>query len=242
MKHKHIHKSEERRIAAAHVVPPPARLIPRIPRIQELCRGKRVLDVGCCNHSNFEHLEEGGFLHAEIAKVAAAVVGFDNDIESIKEMVAHGFKVIEGNAENIPAANLGEFDVIVAGELIEHLSNAGLFLDSAHASLKPGGLLVSTVPNAWAFSRIKQLYKGLDDTLWTHPQHTCWYSRATALELFQRHGFKVIELGFCDMRTSNQLLKRVRDWLRLGWARKPEFAESVFVVGQKPGGRELINV
>src|SRR3954464_14811640 len=148
MRHRHIHKAEERRIASEVSARYPARLIPRIPRIQELCRGKRVLDVGCCNHSNFEQLGEGGFLHAEIAKVAAAVVGFDNDTESIKEMVAHGFKVVEGNAEDIPAANLGEFDVIAAGELIEHLSNAGLFLDSAYASLKPGGLLVATVPNA----------------------------------------------------------------------------------------------
>ncbi len=234
MRHKHIHKSEEKRIRAEASALPAPRLIPRISRIQELCRGKRVLDVGCCNHSNFDQLEGSGFLHAEIAKVAATLIGFDNDSESIKEMVSHGFRVIEGNAENIPATNLGEFDVVVAGELIEHLSNAGLFLESAYASLKPGGVLVATVPNAWAFSRIKQLYKGLDDTLWTHPQHTCWYSRATALELFQRHGFKVVQLDFCDMRTSDQPLKRLRDWLRLGWARKAEFAESVFVVGQKP--------
>lgn len=234
MKHKHIHQAEERRIAAQTSIAGPPRLVPRIARIQELCRGKRVLDVGCCNHSNFELIDQGGFLHAEITKVAGSVVGFDNDSESIKGMIAQGFKVVQGNAENIPAANLGQFDVVVAGELIEHLSNAGLFLDSAHASLKPGGLLIATVPNAWAFSRVKQLYKGLDDLLWTHPQHTCWYSRATALELFQRHGFQVIELAFCDMRTSEQPLKRLRDWLRLRWARKPEFAESVFVVGKKP--------
>src|SRR4051794_31126984 len=105
MKHKHIHKGEERRLGTMSAAPPPARLIPRIQRIQELCRGKRVLDVGCCNHCNFEQLAEGGFLHAEIAKAAAAVVGFDNDTESIKEMISHGFKVTEGNAENIPAAN-----------------------------------------------------------------------------------------------------------------------------------------
>jgi 2-polyprenyl-3-methyl-5-hydroxy-6-metoxy-1,4-benzoquinol methylase len=233
MKHQHIDQSEERRVNAAKAAFTPARLIPRIPRIQELCRGKRVLDVGCCNHSNFEQLDQGGFLHAEIARAAAKVVGFDNDLQSVKAMAAHGFEVREGNAENIPAAGLGEFDVIVAGELIEHLSNPGLFLDGAYASLKPSGILIATVPNAWAFSRIKQLYKGLDDILWTHPQHTCWYSRATVLELFQRHGFQVSELGFCDMRTSNQMLKRLRDRLRLGWARRAEFAESVFIVGQK---------
>lgn len=210
-----------------------ASLIERIPRIRALCAGKRVLDVGCCNHADFDRLAEGGFLHAEIAKSATELIGLDNDAESIQQMAPLGFRVILGNAENIPASKLGLFDVVVAGELIEHLSNPGLFLDGARASLQPGGLLISTVPNAWSFSRLKQLYKGIDDAAWTHSQHTCWYSKATIRALFERHHFEVIELGFCDLRTSNRWLKRTRDWLRFRWARKPEFAESVFIVGRR---------
>jgi SAM-dependent methyltransferase len=40
------------------------------------------------------------------------------------------------------------FDVVVAGELLEHLSNAGSFLDEAWRILSPSGILVGTVPNA----------------------------------------------------------------------------------------------
>jgi 2-polyprenyl-3-methyl-5-hydroxy-6-metoxy-1,4-benzoquinol methylase len=205
----------------------------RVARIQELCKGRRVLDVGCCNHGNLSKWEAGQFLHAEIAKTAGDLHGLDNDIEALEKLKERGFKVHEGNAEKLEAAALGQFDVVVAGEIIEHLSNPGLFMDGAYSLLNPGGVLVATVPNAWSFTRLKQLYKGLDDVQWTHSQHTAWYSKATIAALFRRHGFEPVELGFCDMYKSSRWLKTFRDRLRLGWAMKPEFSESVFIVGRK---------
>ena len=205
----------------------------RVTHIQELCKGKRVLDVGCCNHGNLSKWETGQFLHAEIAKTAGDLHGLDNDTEAIKKLTERGYKVHEGNAEKLDPGKLGQFDVIVAGEIIEHLSNPGLFMDGAHALLKRDGFIVATVPNAWSFTRLKQLYKGLDDVQWTHSQHTAWYSKATIAALFRRHHFEPVELGFCDMYKSSRWLKTLRDRLRLGWAMRPEFSESVFIVGKK---------
>ena len=211
--------------------------VDRVKRIQDLCAGKRVLDVGCCNHGNLSKWDAGQFLHAEIAKTAGDLHGLDNDTEAIKKLVERGYKIHEGDAEKLNPAALGQFDVVVAGEIIEHLSNPGLFLDGAYSLLNPGGILVATVPNAWSFTRLKQLYKGLDDVQWTHSQHTAWYSKATISALFKRHLFEPIELGFCDMYQSSRWLKTLRDRLRLGWAMKPEFSESVFIAGKKNGAK-----
>jgi len=208
-------------------------LIDRTQRILKLCAGKRVLDVGCCAHGEFQGRNDSGFLHKQVCSVAANVVGLDNDALAVEAAVKAGYKVVCGNAEDLRQAGLGQFDVIVAGELIEHLSNPGLFLDGARELLVPSGILAITVPNAWSFTRLKQLRKGIDDSKWTHDQHTCWYSKATITALVSRHGFVIGEVGFCNLFVSDRMLKRVRDRLRLGWAMRPEFAESVFVVARK---------
>lgn len=209
-------------------------LVDRVNRIRELCKGKRVLDIGCCAHGDFSGRGQNTFLHGEINEVAKEVIGFDNDRNAVDAMLKEGFSVVLGDAENLEASGLGDFEVIVAGEMIEHLANPGLFLKGIQGLLVPGGLLVVTVPNAWSFTRLKQLRKGIDDSLWTHDQHTCWYSKATIQFLVKRFGFDIVEIGFCALHRSNQPLKRFRDQLRLGWAIKPRFAESIFLVARQP--------
>ena len=208
-------------------------VINREQRIRELCRGKRVLDVGCCG--DLLRNNGTGFLHAAIKQEAAEVVGLDYDPNAIKEAEKLGFKVIWGNAEQLESLGLGLFDVVTAGELVEHLANPGLFLQGANAILKPGGVIIITVPNAWSFTRLKQLRKGIDDELWTHEEHTCWYSKATIQFLVKRYGFTPAEIGFCGFFKTKRCFKRLRDFLRLGWAMKPEFSESIFLVATKQG-------
>ncbi len=209
-------------------------LVDRESRIRELCRGKKVLDIGCCAHGEFAGRGSNNFLHGEIAKIASELVGLDNDRESVAEMAKQGFNVLCGDAENLQAIGLSGFDVIVAGEIIEHLSNPGMFIQGAYELLSPGGYFLVTVPNAWSFTRLKQLRKGIDDSLWTHDQHTCWYSKATIQALLKRFDFVIETSGFCTMHRSNQPLKRFRDSIRLGWAMKPAFAESIFIAARKP--------
>ena len=43
-----------------------------------------------------------------------------------------------------------KFDVIVTGEILEHLPNQGLFLENAERHLKKKGVQILTTPNALA--------------------------------------------------------------------------------------------
>lgn len=211
------------------------KLVVRAERIRQLVCGKRVMDIGCCAHGVIKQKRSGElFLHGQIAESAREVIGVDNDAEAIRIVNEAGYNVVFGDAMELSALGLEKFDVIFAGELVEHLSSPGKFLDEAAKCLNDDGLLIITVPNAFSYKRIKQLKKGIDDALWTHAQHTCWYSRATTRFLLERHGYRLIELAYCDLFRSNRRMKHLLDSLRMGWAMGPRFAESIFAVARKP--------
>jgi SAM-dependent methyltransferase len=86
------------------------------------------------------------------------------------------------------------FDLIVAGELIEHLSNPGLFLERAREHLKEGGRLILTTPNPWDWTRFARAVIRLPST--PIQDHVCWYDKETIRNLANRYGFKVERVEF----------------------------------------------
>lgn len=52
-------------------------------------------------------------------------VGLEIDEESVKKLKSEGYSVLQGDAQNFDINQ--KFDVLVAGELIEHLDNQAYF-------------------------------------------------------------------------------------------------------------------
>ena len=90
------------------------------------------------------------------------------------------------------------FEVVWAGELIEHLSCAGGFLDAARRHLGPGGQLVLTTPNVFAVSNFVYRIGGRPRV---NRGHTCWYDETTLSQLLDRHGYEVVEVSYLPHRT-----------------------------------------
>ncbi|MEZ5288457.1 MAG: class I SAM-dependent methyltransferase [Vicinamibacterales bacterium] len=109
----------------------PPRLVQRVAFIEEACAGKRVLHLGCTNWPYTETvIRDGSLLHLRLMARAAELHGLDSDREGLDVLAAHGVPHLHlGDLERLDETALdGPFDVIVAGEIIEHLSNPGLFL------------------------------------------------------------------------------------------------------------------
>jgi len=80
---------------------------------------------------------------------AKEVWGIDVQKEKINKLRKEGHKVVFDNVqrlENLKKLNK-KFNVIVAGEIIEHLENPGLFLDNIKNFLNDDGILIITTPN-----------------------------------------------------------------------------------------------
>jgi len=155
----------------------------RFKLIKPYIENKTVLDIGCCG-SRYK-LE--GWLHLNIKKYAKSVFGIDKSKECIEFLREKGYDVEVANAENF---NLNQkFEVIVAGELIEHLSNFQGFLNSVKKHLNEDGLLILSTPNMFYFREI--LFLILRGYPTVNPEHTCWFDEVTLQQLLGRFGFSV---------------------------------------------------
>lgn len=153
--------------------------------ILKLCRGKDVLDIGCVGSG-----EPIGKLHKLIAKVAQSVLGLDINCNGVKILQRQGYNVICGDAENFMISK--QFDIIIGGELIEHLSNPGLFLKNAYKHLRPGGLLILTTPNAFSLRiLIEMIFKDYANILnlrraFKSGEHVLWHTEETITALAKK--------------------------------------------------------
>lgn len=90
------------------------------------------------------------------------------------------------------AAELGRFDVLNMGEVLEHLSDPAAMLRLAHGLLAPGGVLVLVVPND--FNPVQRIVRDqLGAAPWwvAPPHHLNYFDAASLAALVQRCGFVV---------------------------------------------------
>jgi 2-polyprenyl-3-methyl-5-hydroxy-6-metoxy-1,4-benzoquinol methylase len=157
--------------------------------IIDLCRGKSVVDIGCVDHEASKITEER-WLHGKILKVASACLGIDNDAPGIDAMRKQGFNVqladITGDLSSIKAQ--GPFDVLVAGEVIEHLGNPQSLLVAARELLQPDGKLILTTPNPFAPWRA---FAGMRRQVWENVDHVTLLFPSGMVELAERCGMRV---------------------------------------------------
>jgi len=157
----------------------------RIGLILDLVSGPKVLDLGCVDHS-LDNVNDINWLHGRLCNKFEYVVGVDileNEIASLKSL---GYKVLCSDVENL---DLGEkFNTIVAGELIEHLSNTGNFLISCRKNLLEGGKLIISSPNPFCL-QIFLAGNFLRNKRWGNGEHVMWLDINTAANLAERYGF-----------------------------------------------------
>ena len=156
--------------------------------ILEWVKGPKVLDVGCTGHQ--VEAESKNWLFGALNRNFPYVVGIDISENNINKLRSIGFeKVYVQSAESITLEE--KFDTIVAGELIEHLSNPGLFFIEARKHLIEGGRLIITSPNSFAL--MHSLYAFIKYPITCqNDEHTCWFCPQTLRTLFTRYHFQEI--------------------------------------------------
>lgn len=177
----------------------------RFDQIKDFFVQKEVLDIGC---TNGYHRKD--WIHRQIVEVAGNTIGLDIEVSRIEEMQAEGFQVMEGNATDFNISKT--FDVIHAGELIEHLDNFHGFLSSCHKHLNDDGLLIITTPNAL---RITNFLYSLTGRLLVNAEHTCWFCETTLSTLLTRNHFTPILIDYLRHSSYSPIRKQLSNMVRI---------------------------
>lgn len=166
--------------------------------------GSRVLDVGCSS---------GNFGHVLINEKKCDVTGLDID----KEDIARAKKVLTQafvrNIERDKIDDLGQFDIVIFADVLEHLLDPLTALEKVKALLKPKGRIVFSIPNMAHASVRLMLLKGffeympigvLDRT------HLHYYDEIEVQHLFAEAKLKIAEISpvtwtYPESKTSEEL-------------------------------------
>jgi SAM-dependent methyltransferase len=147
--------------------------------------GRRVLDLGCRSGAVTQHYLPGN-----------EVVGLDVDLAALRRAAERGIQPMHCNVEEQLPFDNGSFDVVVAGEMLEHVRAPDEVVAEVRRVLRPGGTFAGSVPNAYRFQSRLLFLAGRPPE--NDPTHLHMYSPA-ALEALLA-GFATPELFFVGGR------------------------------------------
>ncbi len=158
----------------------------RVDRIRRHREGGRLLDVGC---------SYGAFLRVARARGFDAQ-GLELSPDTAALARAQGFEVFVGNLFDANFA-AGCFDIVHAGDVIEHLADPRSFVREIRRILAPGGLFVVATPNHAAFfpraTLVLERWLGIPWSHSTPPQHLHQFSTRSLTRLLAANGFEALD-------------------------------------------------
>jgi hypothetical protein len=180
-------------------------LVERVPWIVLRCASQAVLHLGCmCAPNTREAIAAGCHLHARLYAVCSRLTGLDldltdrdmlpsdSDLSDLSDLSDFGSRIHDiqkadvCDQQDLAAAIAARpYDLVVAGELLEHLPNPGLCLD-AIGELLPTATLIVSVPNALCRGVAARARRGVETV---HEDHVCWYSPRTIITLLEKCGW-----------------------------------------------------
>jgi SAM-dependent methyltransferase len=163
----------------------------------DLAEGKRVAHIGFVDERLMrQKLAAEVWLHKRLAGVATQLVGLDNAEDGVAWARDQGYEAYAVDAQSpeaLRALGLEPFDLLVAGEVIEHLDAPGPFLRAMHELAGPETQLVVTTPNAY---RLLNFLAPVSGSELVHPDHTAWHSPSTLRQLLTRAGWEPEEFVY----------------------------------------------
>lgn len=184
----------------------------RVAHMSALATSKRVLDVGVVDHLAQNKKTKGAaWLHGAIAAAAADCIGIDVLESEVAVLRDQGFNVIVADATTADFDH--PFDVIVAGEIIEHLDNPGGLMTMAKRNLGRDGVFVLSTPNPYFVERVWKNWRAKPTD---SADHVSLFWPSGIIEMAERAGLRLLAWHPVEISRSPGAF-RAKVFVRLNW-------------------------
>jgi methionine biosynthesis protein MetW len=158
--------------------------------LQWVGNAKDVLELGCST----------GYISRLLSEQGCRVIGVESDPDAAAKAVRYCTRVVQADLDRAGWAVAlppdFKFDVIVLGDVLEHLAHPERVLRQLPPLLKPNGYLVISLPNVvhWA-TRLKIVFGRFEyEPIGTlDATHVRFFTCRTARELIEEAGYRVLE-------------------------------------------------
>lgn len=188
-----------------------------------------ILHIGC---AQFYDIPDRCF-HLKLKACSSNIYGIDLDEDGLRALKQYGVdNLYYCDAEKIDELNLNmQFDIIIAGEIIEHLNNAGSFLRNVTRLMHKGSKLILTTPNSFALRRHIWAYFNRESESENHTFLFHPHGIELLLSRFNLHitdfytAYESIHAKTARHALANIMLKRI-------FTICPHFAESMVIISE----------
>lgn len=205
--------------------------------IMRQSRGRRVLHLACASAPFTRELHESNqLLHQKLSRCALDICGVDVEREALAYLESEGYQQLIG-ANLLDAEEVARVktvlpwtpEVVLAGELLEHLDQQGIALKNIASLLGPRSKLVITVPNSFSLKAFVRVCIGHEKV--SH-DHVSYFSYANLKQLAARTGLRIEQIGwYTSSFPSRHPLERIFDYLT--WPAlmvRPQIADGIIAV------------
>jgi len=188
----------------------------------------RFMDVGCGSGNIVSLANQLGWQSS----------GIEIDPIAVKSAQRAGLNVTEGSYQQL-IHHQQSFDVILCSHVIEHVYEPLDLLTAIHGSLRPGGLLLLSTPNAQSDVHLQfgPYWRGLEA-----PRHLSIFSEAILTRLMQQIGFEVSSHSDDSLETVKQSRKIEKLAAKNDLLDKKINKQSINQIHRTKGGHDFIKL
>jgi SAM-dependent methyltransferase len=166
----------------------------------KLATGRSVLHLGCVGFTDLAPADRvrsaEQSLHWKLTQLSETV-GIDRSVAVIDEYRKLGVftNIVAGDVERLDELQIErKFDVVIAGDIIEHLSNPGRMLDGIKRFCTESTQVIITTPNAFGVPNFLRYSAG---KFQEGAEHVMSFNEQSLVTLLNRHGYSICELHTC---------------------------------------------